>query len=344
MSVYIAPHEMAIQKAVVKRTLLLYGLRPWMRMLDVGIVRPWKGSWYQRVGIYPGMRLSAFLPQRDQVRAYRDYRPQILTGYPSSLQVLAESLKRDGVTIFSPRIIITGGEMLWPPARSVLEETFRAPVRDCYGAEELGHAAWECPRGGGYHLAVDCGVFEVLVGDRPASPGEEGELVLTTLHNRAMPFVRYRMGDRGALHPEPCPCGCPFPRLTRITGRSDDLLQLPSGEWVHSSVARFPWVYSKEIRQFQIIQWAAGRFELLLVTGGPLCEAFHSEIRDHFERHLGATVVEIRRVSHIPPEPTGKLRSIICKVPRTGSDGRGPGWVSPIEVNGPHERADIANV
>src|SRR5207249_6479137 len=57
-------------------------------------------------------------------------------------------------------------------------------------------------------------------------PGEEGEIVLTTLRKQAMPLIRYRTRDLSRLYPEPCACGRPHPRIARLTGRTDDMVKV----------------------------------------------------------------------------------------------------------------------
>jgi phenylacetate-CoA ligase len=313
VTLYFSTEEVAVRNALSKRMLLLYRQYPWQRTLLVGNPRSARPSLYQRLGIYGERRLSAFLPQSEQARLYRAYRPHILAGYPSSLALLGEGLRRDGGPILCPRIILSGGEMLLPGTRESLTATFKAPVRDCYGVEEMGHIAWECPAGGGYHLVADCGVFEVLEGNEPVGPGEEGDLVLTSLFGRTMPLIRYRIGDRVVLDPDPCTCRCAFPRIRRILGRSDDLLQLSNGQWVHPVVAACGVVDAPGVERFRIIQEGAGSFSVELVTGGPLSEALRSGIVSYFRSHLGAREVVVRRVGAISPGRSGKLRHIVFK-------------------------------
>ncbi len=310
VTLFFSRQEVAVRNALSKRTLLLYGQPPWRRTLLVGNPRPLAPSPYQRLGIYRERRISAFVPLRDQVRLYLAWRPQILSGYPSSLVLLSQGLRRQGGPPWFPRIVLAGGEMLLPGARRALAEAFEAPVRDCYGVEEMGHIAWECPSGAGYHLAADCGIFEVLDGREPVAPGREGDLVLTSLFGRTMPLIRYRIGDRAIMEPDPCPCGCAFPRIRGILGRADDLLQLPDGRWIHPVVAACGVVDAPGVERFRIVQEARGSFRIELVTPEPLCESTQSAIVAHFRDHMGASRVDVRRVEEIPPDPSGKLRHI----------------------------------
>jgi phenylacetate-CoA ligase len=272
------------------------------------------------LGIYREKRISAFVPQVKQAQMYRTYKPHILAGYPSSLRLLAETLQREGRPFPAPRIVVSGGEVLLPTTRALLSQVFRTRVRDAYGIEEMGHIAWECPVGGGYHLSADTGIHEIMNGDRPVAPGEEGDLVATSLFSRSIPLIRYRVGDRVALEPDPCPCGCSFPRIRRIVGRADDLLQRPSGEWVHPVVAACGVVEQPGVERFRIVQLGPGEFQVDLVMKQPLPDALCASIEEHFRRHLGAREVIIRRKDEIPPESSGKHRHILYRSRREGGN------------------------
>ncbi len=86
--------------------------------------------------------------------------------------------------------------------------------------------AFECPEKNGMHIWEDRYLVEVLDPETlaPVGAGVEGELVLTTLDREAMPMIRYRTRDRVRLLPDPCPCGRTHRRISRITGRTDDML------------------------------------------------------------------------------------------------------------------------
>jgi phenylacetate-CoA ligase len=304
--------EIALRSALSRRIFLIYGLYPNLRNLVVGDPRAWSPPWYQRSGIYRERHISAFTKQDEQADIYRSYSPDILSGYPSSLRLLGETLRRHDIPFPKPRIILTVGELLLPATSFFLEEVFSAPIRDRYGIEEMGYIAWECPVGGGYHVAADCGIFEVLDENNCAvEPGKEGDLILTSLYTRAMPLIRYRLGDLVSIEPDPCPCGCSFPRIRRITGRADDLLRLPSGEWVHPVVAAWGVVDIPGMELFRITQKGIREYQVDLVTQQPLTTETQSNIQKHFKTRLGAEKVTVNRVKEISPDPSGKFRHII---------------------------------
>src|SRR5207249_121199 len=95
---------------------------------------------------------------------------------------------------------------------------------------EVGRVGFECERLDGMHLNVDfCPIRLIDEDGRPAPAGTPGEVVVSSLRNRAMVLLNYRIGDRAILDPEPCPCGRTLPRLRRLEGRRSDVLRLTDG-------------------------------------------------------------------------------------------------------------------
>jgi phenylacetate-coenzyme A ligase PaaK-like adenylate-forming protein len=127
---------------------------------------------------------------------------------------------------------------------------------------EFGVMASECPR---RQLHVDSSMLAMEVIDDQGNlrpPGQAGELVATGIRNRAMPLLRYRTGDVGALEYDGCACGSREPRLVALAARQITCFRLPSGALFSPThfndlYARFP-----ELEEFQITQLAADRYEL----------------------------------------------------------------------------------
>ncbi len=129
---------------------------------------------------------------------------------------------------FSVRSIFVGGEPHSEQLRRRIEEGFGARVFNCYGLSEMAGpgVAMECPEQTGLHICEDHYLAEIIDPQtlEPVEPGEPGELVLTTLTREAMPLIRYRTRDIAHLLPGKCPCGSSHIRVSRIEGRTDDML------------------------------------------------------------------------------------------------------------------------
>lgn len=154
---------------------------------------------------------------------------KVLEGFPSVLGVLADMALERGVTI-PMRVIFTSGEPLHPATRRKIEEAFACRIFDSYGMTEYCGQIHECERGE-MHLLPEYGFLEILDDDNePVPDGEEGYFVWTGFLNRAMPLIRYRIGDRGRwLTTERCGCGRHFPRVVPTITRESEILHCPDG-------------------------------------------------------------------------------------------------------------------
>jgi phenylacetate-CoA ligase len=208
-----------------------------------------------------------------------------------------------------PRLVIIGGEVATPAMRLRIRETFAAPLYEKYASHECPLIAWECRHSGDLHTCDDGVLVEVLQEDRPAEPGERGEVVLTNLHAYAMPFLRYRIGDL-ATRAGSCGCGLPFESIGEIQGRMIDYFPLADGRLLHpyEIVSRLVWGPREWLRQYQLVQERRDRVVLYAVTDGTSAERLE-QIGRLVRPLLGPAVeFEVQVVERIPFESTGKLR------------------------------------
>ena len=138
---------------------------------------------------------------RDFIRQIDSYKPHVIVGYVSALEVLAHELMQHPHAGWRPAGIITAAEMLTRQQREEIEAGFRAPVFHTYGCREFMLIGAECERHSGYHTSADHLVVELMASDgsRPADQSL-GDLVVTDLHNFGMPFLRYANGDVAGCH------------------------------------------------------------------------------------------------------------------------------------------------
>jgi phenylacetate-CoA ligase len=168
---------------------------------------------------------------RRQLTLLRDLRPDILTCTPSYAIYLGEALRearidRDEVSL---RAGIFGAEPWTDGMRAQIEELLPIKAVDIYGLSEVigPGVACECVEAqSGLHVNEDHFLVETLDPDtgRPTAPGVAGELTFTTPTKQALPLLRYRTGDIAALDPGPCACGRTLVRMSKVTGRVDDMV------------------------------------------------------------------------------------------------------------------------
>jgi phenylacetate-coenzyme A ligase PaaK-like adenylate-forming protein len=183
--------------------------------------RPWP---FNRLRLFPIQ-----LPRAELVRQLNAFQPAELVGYATALAILAEE-QRAGQLAIRPALVGSGGEWLSPRNRALIEAAFGCPVRDGYGACEFTRLVWGCQHGR-LHVSSDWVILEpVNEHYTPVPPGVVSHTSLVTnLANRVMPFIRYEVGDRIMLHPDPCRCGSPLPTI-EVEGRRDDILRIADGQ------------------------------------------------------------------------------------------------------------------
>jgi phenylacetate-CoA ligase len=201
-------------------------------------VTPGYGLWTAGAGFQAGVeRLGAMAVPTGpgsvdlQFQMLLDLQTTVLCATSSFGLLLAEEAHRRKLTgRLALRVGIFGSERWGSAMRRRIEGLLGIETFDIYGLTELygPGAGIDCRVHEGIHYWDDYYVLEVIDPGTGAvlPPGEDGELVVTTLRKQAQPLVRYRTHDLSRLLTEPCPCGSPYPRIARIAGRSDDMFKV----------------------------------------------------------------------------------------------------------------------
>jgi phenylacetate-CoA ligase len=294
------------QKLRFLHTLLAGGLRPWHRLLLVA-----GGLDESRSGL-PGWRyISSEAPPELVLATLEAHRPHLLYGFLTPIRQMAELAREHG----RPRplkALFTTAETLDPATRVLLEDTFQTEIFDIYGCTETGPLAWECRAHQGYHVAADGAVVECLANDRD----EAGRLVVTSLDLRAMPLIRYEIGDLAVEAPAgPCPCGSRLPRLARIEGRMVDCVRLADGRLLSPYHLTLALEEVAGIARYQIVQQGIGVFLVRAQGPGQGEAGVAAAAISALQRHLGAEArIQLRWEDDLEPPPGGKFRPVECRL------------------------------
>jgi phenylacetate-CoA ligase len=165
-----------------------------------------------------------------QIQLMHDFGAHALACTPSYALYLAETISESGIPIeeFKLRAGVFGAEPWTDNMRKELEEKLRIKAYDIYGLTEIcgPGVGGECECQDGTHLWEDHFFPEIVDPHtlQPVEPGQQGELVFTTLTKDGMPMIRYRTRDLTSLRYEKCSCGRTAVRMNRVLGRSDDML------------------------------------------------------------------------------------------------------------------------
>jgi phenylacetate-CoA ligase len=261
--------------------------------------------------VRPFQRVSVLQPPEAVAEKLTRHRPSAVYGLPSALleagRALAAAGRRPPV-----RVVFTSGEFLQPCTRAALADVFGAPVLDVYGSSETKEIAWECLRGG-RHINADVLHVEVLGPDGAALPsGEEGEIVVSVLANRAMPMLRYRTGDRGYLLPDRCACGLALPLLGVVSGREADTLELGAGRRISPYMLTTAIEQVDGVLQYQVSQTARARLRVRAVPAAAADRArVDHGIRTALRREVEATLdVDVEFVDRLPRGARAKVRAV----------------------------------
>ena len=301
--------------AVWMRALFEDGLRVRDKMCV--IADPKKESVFQRLGLAKRKYISIFDSAERQLALIKEFKPDVVKGYASSLFILAEEFE-NLVSEIEPRLVFSGAEVLDAPSKKLISSRFGAELFDCYACSELGLLAWECKEHSGYHVNADSVLME-FVGDggEAVAFGERGRVVCTGLFNRVMPLIRYELDDVVVPVNDECACGRSLPLVKFVEGRADDLLVAADGRLISPTVF-FPYPFESVdwIKRFRVIQESPKR--LVIQVAPKKAVENQSQIIEVAKRKLhelfGNLEVKFEFMENIPLDSSGKFRKVISRI------------------------------
>lgn len=241
--------------------------------------------------------------------AIRRHRPGLIFGHAHSLYLLAGFLKKRGLTDIRPNGIISTAMLLHDWQRAVIEHVFHRKVTNRYGCEEVSLIASECEEHNGLHVNADSVYTEAM---------PNGKLLVTDLTNRAMPLIRYQIGDVIVSTDRVCPCGRGLPLIERVEGREADYVLTSAGRLISGiSLTENFALHIPGAAQVQIVQESLIELRIRIVPDEHFGDESRRKIAALVEETFGPSVrVEVELVDAITQEPSGKYRFCISKVAR----------------------------
>jgi len=263
----------------------------------------------------PATMCNTEMPIVEQARWLMQENPDVLISVASNVQALARHCRREGLKPARLKEVRTYGEALHPDARAEIYDAWGVPLTDVYSCREAGYLALQCPGREHYHVQSEGVYIEILRADgSPCAPGETGQVVITVLHNFAMPLIRYAVGDHAEVG-APCDCGRNLPVIRRILGRVRNMLHLPGGGTRYPRFGETQFARIAPVRQYQVIQRSLRDIEVALVVARALSADEEQELRALVEKNLGAAF-DIRFSYHdeIARLPSGKYEDFRSEV------------------------------
>lgn len=265
-------------------------------------------------------RFSAFSFDEESLEEYTrelsSFKPKYLYGYVSMLVEYAKYLQGAKKRLpFPLKCVITTAEVLTEPHRTTLQDQFSCRVVNEYGCGEVGTIAHECEMGS-LHVNAENMIIEILRDGQPCKADELGDITVTELNNRAMPLVRYRIGDIGILASQQCPCGRGLPVLGKIFGRAYDIIYNRQGKSFHGEFFLYIFEDAKRnnlgIKAFQVIQIDRSTIKIRLVRepgySDQTMQFIERRMRSSFDSQV---TLQFEFVEEIRREASGKMRLVV---------------------------------
>lgn len=243
-----------------------------------------------------------------------DFRPAVLMGHAHSVYQFAVFCQEHGLRLPPLNGVITTAMTLSELERRCIEEATGARVFNRYGCEELSIIASESAAHSGLHVFSEGLVIEYL----PTEVEGEYELVITDLLNRAMPMIRYAIGDVARKAGGACPSGRGLERLARVSGRTADFLYRPDGTPVFGiSLLDTYIIHIPGIHQAQMVQNEPHRIEVRVVPTADFGPQTEQAIQKVVAGEFGADVqAVVSRVERLEQTERGKYRFSVCNISR----------------------------
>ncbi len=257
------------------------------------------------------MYLDIKTPLNEWIRQIKEFKPNIIIGYPSAVKILAELVENGNADVDVVRVI-SCGEPLGASLRMYLEEIFKTEVVNFYGSSESLAIGVEMNQKEGMLLFDDMNFIEV----------ESGVMYLTCLYNFAQPLIRYRLSDSLTLKAAEAGSHWPFTRAMGLLGRSEDILWFEDGsgnkEFLHPLAIEGFCI--EGLKDYQFCQISRDAFEMKAeVSAHASKDAIRTEMLKQMkkilsEKHLEYVQFYVIFVNEILPDPgTGKKQLIIQK-------------------------------
>ena len=283
----------------------------WGYERDIDTLRKRMGSWLSRTYYLNAFRQDEAAMDR-WITLLQRTRIGFLYGYPSSLYWFAQHVLDRSVELRMKAVFCTA-EKYFDFERRAIEKAFGCKSYDQYGSSEVQNISFECPRGN-MHVADDSVVLQQEKGTQDGEAPNTARLIVTSLHNRCMPFIRYDLGDFGSVGGDECGCGINTPLMRIDGGCKYDFLATPSGV-VHGAVLERVFNKISGVVRYQIVQHSEHDYTVRCEVAGDAPKRTREAVESRATEVLAETVggaanVTFEYPDHLEPGPNGKYRFI----------------------------------
>jgi phenylacetate-CoA ligase len=238
--------------------------------------------------------------------------PKLIVAYAQAMYELAKFVEDNNLKIEGVGAIITSAGTLYPFMRECIERNFNTKVYNRYGSREVGNIACEEPGIDGLVISDYVHIEIIDENGNVCQDGIEGEIIVTSLVNYAMPLIRYRIGDRGILNTTKYD----FPILEKVSGRNVNMFKKIDGSLIDGEYFTHLLYHLYWIDKFQIIQKDYKHIVINIVPNNKNeIENDIENIKKGIYKVLGQDCfIDFNFVEEILPLKSGKFLYTICEV------------------------------
>ena len=311
-------------KALVVREHLMHGrdFRHKFGTIRAGVAQSTQAGWGVVNAAFEtgaGCAISLSEPTERLLDWLLQERPYYLLATPAVLRELILLSRRRGVVPQGLAHAMTFAAMHPSDLRALAREAWGIDITDSYSCVEAGNMAVQCPGHDHYLVHAENVYLEILrEDDTPCAPGETGRVVITPLHNFAMPLIRYELGDYAEAGGA-CPTGRGLPTLNRIAGRVRNMLRDPTGRVASPNLSPSLLLETTPIVQYRIVQHSLSQLELQYVMECDLAAAEAGRLVAGLQSDLGYPFdIRLSRVAQIERQTGGKFEEFLSLLPESG--------------------------
>lgn len=279
-----------------------------------------KQLFYQKLGLFRRTCIASFTPISEIKKILFETKPNCLISYPVIIADLVASMSKEELEEASKfiKLIFTESEMLPDHLRKYIQDSLKTEIFDDYASHDVLTITYECSHHR-HHILEDRIYFEILDDQgNPVPDGVEGNIVITSYLEKAMPLMRYWQWDKGIRSSEPCPCGRTFKTLKLTSGRTNHCIRLENGAKIYSPDLILLPTYVDGMRQMYVHQDKEGKIIVYYIPyEGADINKINEFIISYFAKKF-ATHPEIKITDSIPKAKSGKAQLIVSELPEDG--------------------------
>ena len=319
LKIFLSYNELAFQIAKWLRVLFInkYSIKNKVLSLTSDLTLSESKTVLQKFGLMRRLVVDSTLPPDKLVEILLNYKPHVLYGIRSPIDLLALELTKRKVKPEGLKLVLVTGEIIHEYNRNLYSQTFSIDPIESYGSEEMGTMAYETPARDGLHLCDDLTYFEFLdKNGKPVLPGKPARIVVTDLLGTTMPFIRYDQGDFVTVKIITASAGKPEKRISQIIGRDNDYIILPDGSIKTSFYLTYDIARKFDgIWQFKIIQKTKTYYHIKIAAD----QDYFAKIEELFVDLLYTKLpkncnFDLLRVDFIEPDPSGKIQIFVSEL------------------------------